>query len=273
MSADTCGGQSELDKRGAREIEGAQGPRGAEQGMQLRICHLYPELMSTYGDRGNVIALERRAEWSGMRVRTDEVSVGDALPEDCDFYFIGGGQDLAQGTVAEDLCREKAGALRRVWDAGAVIFSICGGYQLLGRAYRDAHGGLLEGIGILDVETVARPGRLIGDVVARSALEGSEGKTLVGFENHGGRTYLGPEARPLARVVRGAGNNGGDGTEGAVQGTCYGTYLHGAMLPKNPWLADHLLRRALARRHSSFELPSLDDSLEERLHASRTAIR
>jgi len=241
--------------------------------MELRIAHLYPDLLNLYGDRGNLMTLARRARWRGMAVTVDELRLHDPLrPGEHDLYFIGGGEDRQQRLAADDLRGAKGAALREAAAAGAVVLGVCGGYQLLGHAYRPSEGEELIGVGLLDLTTV-HPGpaarRLIGNIVIRSPLLG--GATLVGFENHGGRTQLGPGARPLGEVVRGFGNNGADRTEGAVTGHVYGTYLHGPLLPKNPRFADHLIACALRRRYGEVTLAPLDDRVEETAHAAAVA--
>ena len=226
--------------------------------MDLRICHLYGDLMAIYGDRGNVLALRRRAEWRGIDVSIETVSVGDALDADrYDLYFFGGGQDAQQDIVAADLQGPNGAAFKDAVANGAAVLSVCGGYQLLGHYYRPFEGPELKGVSVLDVHTVAGRRRFIGNVVANAD------QPLVGFENHSGLTYLGPNAKPLATIVVGAGNNGEDGTEGAVQGKVIGTYLHGSLLPKNPWLADRVIGWALARRHGAVQLAPLDDAFED----------
>lgn len=226
--------------------------------MDLRICHLYGDLMAIYGDRGNVLTLRRRCEWRGIDATVEIVSAGDRLdPERYDLYFFGGGQDAQQDIVADDLQAGNGERLRTAVQAGAAILSVCGGYQLLGHYYRPFEGPELPGLGILDAHTVAGRKRFIGNVLALGE------QALVGFENHSGRTYLGPQAQPLATVVNGAGNNGEDGTEGAVQGKAIGTYLHGSLLPKNPWLADRVITWALERRHGAVQLDRLDDAVED----------
>jgi len=233
--------------------------------MDLRICHLYPDLMCVYGDRGNVIAMTKRARWRGIAVEERDLRAGDALdPDWADFYLFGGGQDLGQDVVSRDLQGPNGEALRRAIASGAAILSICGGYQLLGREYVPAEGPAIPGLGVLDVTTRAGKTRFVGNLLG-DAPQGA----LIGFENHSGYTYLGPAARPLAKVRVGHGNNGSDGTEGAVQGRIVGTYCHGSVLPKNPWLADLLLGWALERRHGPVELASLDDA--EELTASLSA--
>lgn len=232
----------------------------------LRLAHLYPKLMNLYGDRGNILCLRRRCQQRGIALLVDELELGEALaPAAYDLIFIGGAQDREQRRVATDLLETKAEALHQAVEQGVVLLAVCGGYQLLGRYYRPAAGEELAGLGIFDAWTV-HPGptarRFIGNVVVRW-----QGGTLVGFENHGGRTYLGPGARPLATVIAGFGNNGRDGSEGVMQGeSAFGTYLHGSLLPKNPRFADHLIARALSRKYGELELSPLDDSLEERAH-------
>lgn len=231
----------------------------------LRVAHLYPTLMNLYGDRGNIIALRRRCEARGIRLEVREVAIGDDWdPSEADLIFIGGGQDREQRRVHADLLA-RAERLRDYRDAGGVMLAVCGGYQLFGRSYRDAAGDVLEGAGVFEVRTVHPGGsfrRCVGNVVVLW-----EGETLVGFENHGGRTYLDETAAPLADVVAGFGNNGGDATEGCRVGNAFGTYLHGAVLPKNPRLADRLILLALERRYGDGELAPLDDAWEARAHA------
>jgi len=240
----------------------------------LRLAHLYPKQMNLYGDRGNILCLRRRCAARGIELAVDELEMGDPLDATaCDLIFIGGAQDREQRRVAADLLEVKGEALRQAVAAGVAVLAVCGGYQLLGRYYRPAAGEDLPGLGVFDAWT-EHPGaaakRFIGNVVVRW-----QGVTLVGFENHGGRTFLGPAARPLARVIAGYGNNGRDGTEGAVQANAFGTYLHGSLLPKNPRFADHLIALALARKYGRGELRPLDDALEERAHAEavRLAVR
>ena len=227
----------------------------------LRLAHLYPDLMNLYGDRGNIMVLQRRCGWRGINLNVEEVRLGEPLEGRPDLIFIGGGQDREQMLVYKDLL-DKSDALRELAGAGAVILAICGGYQLLGDRFITHTGEEIEGLGLLDVTTVGGQRRLIGNVVADSELPGSS-DVLVGFENHSGKTTLGPAARPLARVRTGFGNNGEDGTEGAWQDSIFGTYLHGSLLPKNPWLADHLISLALGSKYDELtDLAPLDDHLE-----------
>lgn len=231
--------------------------------MDLRICHLYGDLMSIYGDRGNVLTLRRRAEWRDIDAAVETISAGDRLdPDRYDLYFFGGGQDAQQDIVAEDLRGPNGTALKEAIAGGAAVLSVCGGYQLLGHFYRPFEGPELPGVGALDVHTVAGRRRFIGNVLATAE------QPLVGFENHSGCTFLGPQATPLATVVVGAGNNGEDRTEGAVQGKVIGTYLHGSLLPKNPWLADRVIAWALERRHGAVTLTPLDDTAEREARES-----
>jgi lipid II isoglutaminyl synthase (glutamine-hydrolysing) len=238
----------------------------------LRLVHLYPDLMSVYGDRGNVLTLARRAEWREIPIEVRELSLGDALdPEEADLIFFGGGQDLEQAVVSPDFLGQKAEAVCEAVKSGAALLSVCGGYQLLGRSYTTVDGQELPGAGLFDVRSVPGPQRHIGNVLIQTDL-GGERRSLVGFENHSGRTYLGETAQPLGRTVVGAGNNGEDGTEGAVYQNAIGCYLHGSLLPKNPWLADWLLSAALRHRHGEpMLLAPLDDRLELQAHAAAEA--
>lgn len=233
----------------------------------LRLVHLYPDLMSVYGDRGNVLTLVRRARWRGIPVEVHEVTVDDELDASAaDLIFFGGGQDREQAVVSPDFLQGKGEAVRGAVEGGAALLSVCGGYQLLGQSYTTVEGQELPGAGLFDVRSVPGPKRHIGNVLVDTSLDGYP-RTLVGFENHSGRTYLGHNVTPLGRTVVGAGNNGEDGTEGAVYKGAIGCYLHGSLLPKNPWLADRLLGIALQHRHGqAIELSPLDDGLEEDAH-------
>ena len=237
--------------------------------MELTIGHLYPVEMNLYGDRGNILCLIQRCRWRGIDARILSIGIGEAWPAGLDLLFFGGGPDAQQKGVVGDLLEVKGDSLHRDLAEGLVALAICGGFQLLCRYYRPAEGPDLPGLGFFDAWTVhpgAQVPRCIGNVVVEW-----EGTTLVGFENHGGRTYLGPGCRPLGRVLRGHGNNGADKGEGAVQANVHASYLHGPLLPKNPRLADHLLRLALERRYGPVELPPLDDVLESAAH--RAALR
>jgi lipid II isoglutaminyl synthase (glutamine-hydrolysing) len=251
---------------------------------QLRIAHLYPEHMNIYGDRGNILALQRRCAWRGITAELLPVGVGAAIDwSSIDLVFFGGGQDSGQALIADDFVQRQGPALRAAMEEGLVMLAICGGYQLLGHYFLTHTGERLPGIGALDLHTVGGDMRLIGNIVieteeigdwrlnAESPISNLQSPRLVGFENHSGRTYLGPGARPLGRVVAGHGNNGEDGTEGAVYRNTFGCYMHGSLLPKNPQLVDHLIGLALRRRYGApVALPPLDDQLE--LVAQRTMV-
>jgi CobQ-like glutamine amidotransferase family enzyme len=230
----------------------------------LRLCALYPELMNIYADRGNIAVLHARCEWRGLGFELRSASLGDSLdPEAHDLFYMGGGQDRDQAAVAHDMAATKREALQAAADRDAVVLAVCGGYQLLGHSY-EMGGEELPGVGLVDLRTVREPGpRLIGNCAIEADL-GDGPRVIAGFENHGGRTYLGDGERPLGRVLRGHGNNGRDGFEGVYRRNVIGTYLHGPLLPKNIWLADRLIELALG-----IELePLRDDALEDAAHAS-----
>jgi lipid II isoglutaminyl synthase (glutamine-hydrolysing) len=236
----------------------------------VRICHLYPGELNIYADRGNIAVLRRRLEWRGHVLDVREVGIGERIPEDADMYYLGGGQDRDQIVVAGDLAATKADALHRAVADGSVILAVCGGYQLAGHGYTGVDGTRMPGIGVLDADTIAGPTRLIGDVVITVEVAGAP-LTIVGFENHAGRTTLGPGSVPFGTVRHGHGNNDMDGTEGAMTNRAIGTYLHGPLLPKNPQLADLLLGWALEHATGApVPLAPLDDALE--LQAHRAAI-
>ncbi len=235
----------------------------------LTLGHLYPDQLNMYGDRGNIITLTQRCAWRGIELRVVPLDRGDPLdPVAFDLLFIGGGQDKEQVEVARDLREVKADGLRAAVEAGMPVLAVCGGYQLLARYYRPAEGPDLEGAGIFDAWTIHK-GKDVPRCIGNVALRWGE-RTLVGFENHGGRTYLGPGAEPLGRVLAGHGNNSEDGFEGAVYRNTIGTYLHGSLLPKNPHFADRLLSIALARTHGEAEaarlMVALDDAAEWQAH-------
>jgi CobQ-like glutamine amidotransferase family enzyme len=231
--------------------------------MRLTIGWLYGSKMNIYGDRGNVLTLAQRARWRGIDATIVEIGLGEPIPSAVDLFFFGGGQDQEQIAVARDLQGAKGEALKAAVDEGAALLAICGGYQLLGHEYRPHDAEPLPGIGLFDLTTVAGSERFIGNVVVES-----EWGDLVGFENHSGLTTLGPDTRPMGRVRIGRGNNGRDGTEGAITKHAIGCYLHGALLPKNPALADWLIASGLSRRHGTVELAPLDDRLEHAAHVS-----
>ena len=238
-------------------------------GATLRIMWLYPDHMNIYADRGNIILLERRCEWRGIRFELGTAGPDEPVDPDAhDLFYMGGGQDRDQALVARDLVEGKRDALAAALDSGASMLAVCGGYQLLGHSY-EVGDESLPGLGLVDLRTVREPGeRLIGNVVIDADL-GDGPRRLAGFENHGGRTYLGPGEQPLGRVVSGFGNNGKDGAEGVRRGRLIGTYLHGPLLPKNAWLADVLIAWALERRLGTApDLEPLDDRLEQAAHES-----
>jgi CobQ-like glutamine amidotransferase family enzyme len=237
--------------------------------MELRLLALYPDQMNIYADRGNILFLQHRCEWRGIGFAYQGAGPGERIdPGAHDLYYIGGGQDRDQVTVAADMVETKREALAAAVEDGAALLAVCGGYQLLGHRYQLGE-ETIPGLGLADLHTVREPGeRLIGNVAIEADLGDGE-RLLAGFENHGGRTYLGAGAEPLGRVVRGFGNNGKDGFEGVRRGNLIGTYLHGPLLPKNAWLADRLISLALGRRYGEpQELEPLDDALEAAAHES-----
>ena len=237
----------------------------------LRLLTLYPEQMNIYADRGNILFLRRRCEWRGIPFEAATCGPGEGFdPGEHDLIYIGGGQDRDQRIVAADMVATKREALAAAVADGAVALAVCGGYQLLGHSYQLGD-ERIEGLGLVDLETVRDPGpRLIGNVAIETDL-GTGPRTIAGFENHGGRTYLG-DAEPLGRVLKGHGNNGRDGFEGVRDGNLIGTYLHGPLLPKNAWLADRLIALAIARRTGAEpELEPLDDALENAAHEGARA--
>lgn len=239
----------------------------------LAIVHLFPELLNLYGDGGNVIALTRRLQWRGLPVEVREIGMGDAMDfSQADIVFIGGGADREQMIVKDAMVARKSELSAYVADGG-VLLAVCGGYQFLGHSYA-MDDVVVEGLGVIDMETVRGEGRLIGNAVIQSDICDAP---IVGFENHGGRTTLGSDAKPLGRVLgKTFGNNGEDGFEGVHQGNLIGTYLHGPLLPKNPQVADYLIARAFDRRGDALELVPLDDAVEleaNRVMAKRLNVR
>lgn len=255
--------------------------RPTTKSYQLTIGWLYPELMSTYGDRGNITVFQKRCEWRGINVEIDRLDLGFTINdlEKCDLLFMGGAQDRQQQIVAEDLLKKRE-ALKKMIEEGIPGLYICGAYQFLGKYYREADGTVINGLGIFDLYTENPKigfSRLTGTSVARVL----NNEIIVGFENHGGRTYLGQHLKPFGKVLKGFGNNGKDQTEGAVYKNSFGTYFHGPILPKNPFFADFLIKHALEKKYSfptcppsalaegkcrRVELSPLDDSLETKSH-------
>ena len=233
----------------------------------LRVCALYPDLMNIYADRGNLIVLERRCAWRGIGFQLAASGLGEALDAGAhDLFYIGGGQDRDQRLCAQDLIDSKREGLRAAAARGAVVLGVCGGYQLLGHSYTLGQEEI-PGVGLLDVHTVREDGpRLIGNVAIEVSLGERHERVLAGFENHGGRTHLGPGQAALGRVLKGHGNDGRSGVEGARSAATIGTYLHGPLLPKNVWLADWLIARALGVEERA--LAPFEDTLEREAHLS-----
>jgi CobQ-like glutamine amidotransferase family enzyme len=237
-------------------------------GLRVVVGHLYPDYLNIYADRGNMAVLAQRAAWRRIGLDVEAIGMGDPVrPGAHDLYYIGGGQDREQALVARDLVG-KGEALREAVEDGAALLAVCGGYQLLGRFYRGRDGEEMPGIGLFPHETLAGDRRMIGDVLLECELRPGERRTLAGFENHAGRTYLDEGAEPLGRVVAGFGNDGESGYEGCRVRLALGTYLHGPLLPRNPWLADWLLSAALLRKTGDWlALEPLHDELEAHAHA------
>ena len=233
--------------------------------MKIRVGHLYPDYLNIYADRGNIAVFRQRAAWRGHELEVASIGMGEPLePGAHDLLYVGGGQDREQALVSHDLAA-KGEALREAVAGGAAVLAVCGGYQLLGRFYRDRLGNELPGIGLFPLHTIAGERRMIGDVLLECDWARA---TLAGFENHAGRTILDAGAEPLGRVLAGFGNDGESGFEGCRLGRAIGTYLHGPLLPRNPWLADWLLAQALAHRAGG-EAPDLEplaDELEAAAH-------
>lgn len=229
--------------------------------MELKICHLYPDVLNLYGDRGNLICMEKRLQWRGIDVSCSPISIGDNLAaSNYDLFFIGGGQDFEQEVLLSDVSGKKTAEIKAAIEDGKTFLAICGGYQMLGAYYRTWDGQQCDFTGALDLYTVGTKDRMIGDY-AFSCEEANA--VVVGFENHSGKTYLGSGVRPLGKVMAGFGNNGEDGYEGVRYQNVFGTYSHGCLLPKNPVLCDYILKTALERKYGTVDLPSLDDTLEQ----------
>ena len=234
--------------------------------MELKICHLYPDLLNLYGDQGNVVTLKQRCERRGIAVTVTGAPLGARMNlGEHDFLFIGGGQDAEQAVLLDEVSAWRGGEIGAAVQDGSVMLAICGGYQLLGHSYKTWDGMEMDFIGALDFYSVGAKERMIGDYMFEWDEPG-EPVNIVGFENHSARTFLGSGVRPFGKVQAGHGNNGEDGTEGVRYLNVFGTYSHGPLLPKNPKLADWLIRLALERKYGSAELTPLDDTLEERAH-------
>lgn len=246
----------------------------------LNICHLYPDLMDTYGDRGNIVAITQRCAWRNIDTTFTPISMGDKLdPNKFDIYFFGGGQDIQQEIAGRDL-QKKAKDINKAVDLGSVILSICGGYQLLQNYFKTLDGKMIKGIGLFDAHTIGSTTRMIQNLwidleenlvkeikeIYPTSNNGQLTTDLIGFENHSGKTHLGKNLKPLGKVIKGSGNNGDDKTEGAVYKNAFGCYLHGSLLPKNPHFADYLITKALQRHYGQVNLKPLDDSIEWQAH-------
>lgn len=242
---------------------------------EINICHLYPDLLNLYGDRGNIIALKKRAEWRGINVDVSNISLGDEFaPEKYDIIFLGGGQDYEQEIIQDDLIKNKGTKIKNAIENNKVFLCICGGYQLLGKYYKTWDGREIEFLGALNLWTIGGKRRMIGNMVFECdfLISGQCDGKVVGFENHSGRTFLGNGVKPLGRVIKGYGNNGEDRYEGAVYKNVYCSYSHGSLLPKNPALTDHLLNLALNQKYSDFvSLKLLNDDLEKLAHDTMIA--
>ncbi len=233
--------------------------------MELKICHLYPDVLNLYGDRGNVLCMEKRLQWRGIDVTTTGVSVGQTLDaSQYDLFFIGGGQDFEQEVLLADLAGNKTEQIKSAIADGKTFLAICGGYQMLGAYYKTWDGQQCDFIGALDLYTIGHKERMIGNYMF--TFEELDGLNIVGFENHSGRTYLGSGVKPMGKVLSGFGNNGEDGLEGARYNNVFATYSHGCLLPKNPLLCDHILKTALECKYGSVELQPLDDTFEVLAH-------
>ena len=234
---------------------------------ELTICHLYPDILNLYGDQGNITAMARRLEWRGITVRVTEIPLGTPLnPDDYDVFFIGGGQDFEQQILLNDLSSGKSAAIKDAVEAGKTFLCICAGYQLMGKYYKTWNNIEIPFIGALDLYTVGQTDRMIGDYMF-TCDPSDGGSTVVAFENHSGKTYLGNGVRPLGKVIKGFGNNGEDLTEGARYKNVFCSYGHGSLLPKNPMLCDHILKTALSSKYGQFELVPLNDCFENKANS------
>ena len=233
---------------------------------KLHICHLYPDLLNLYGDRGNIICMRQRLAWRGLEAEVTELPVGETADfTQFDLIFIGGGQDFEQEVILPDLRAGMERELKAAIADGKTVLAICGGYQMLGNYYKTWDGQQCDFIGAIDLYTVGSKERMIGNFAFECGAE-SGGSTVVGFENHSGKTYLGDGVKPLGKIIAGGGNNGSDGTEGVRYLNVFGTYSHGPVLPKNPELCDYILETAFRRKDDSFRLPELDNTVELAAH-------
>ncbi|HXH26930.1 MAG TPA: hypothetical protein VNG90_03465 [Candidatus Acidoferrum sp.] len=234
--------------------------------MSLKIAHLYPTLTSVAADRGNLFAIERRCQWRGIETSADQIFVKQ-IPDfkKYDVILFHGAADREMEIASEDI-QHKAKSLREAAEDGVVFLGVCAGYQLLGHYYKPFDGPELKGASVLDLHTDAGKVRFMTHMASECEFAETGKRILVGYENHSGRTYLGPKIQPLGKIVAGWGNNGEDGTEGAVYKNVFGTYSHGPVLPKNPWLTDLIIHRALERKYGHVILAPLDDHTEDAAH-------
>ena len=239
----------------------------------IRLCHLYPDLLNLYGDRGNILSLKRRAQWRDISLEVLPVSLDENFdPRLYDMVFLGGGQDAEQNLLRKDFVEKKGAAVKEAVDMEKIFLCICGGYQMMGRYYEEHNGERIDCLGAIDVWTKGEKERFVGDTAYQSELFPGPDGIFYGFENHGGRTYLGEGVKPLAKVLTGSGNNGEDKTEGAIYKNVYCTYSHGSFLPKNPLMTDFLLELALRSRFGeAYSLPPLSMELEMEARKSSPA--
>lgn len=235
--------------------------------MELNICHLYPDVLNLYGDRGNILCMEKRLQWRGISVKTTGITIGQALKaSEYDLFFIGGGQDFEQEVLLNDLLGGKTAEIKAAIEDEKPFLAICGGYQILGEYYKTHDGVQCDFTGALTMHTIGSEKRMIGNYLF--TMDELNGQTVVGFENHSGKTWLEGNVKPLGKIIEGFGNNGEDGTEGARYKNVFGSYGHGCLLPKNPVLCDHILKLALERKYGrEVDLQPLDDQLELAAHA------
>lgn len=233
---------------------------------KLKICHLYPDVLNLYGDRGNVTAIKKRLEWRNIECEIINANIGDKTDlSDCDIFFIGGGQDFEQEVLLEDIAAGKGSAITDAVESGKVFLAICAGYQILGKYYKTHTGEVCNFIGALDLYTVGQKKRMIGNYAYECEIGGKKTE-IVGFENHSGKTYLGKGVKPFGKILYGNGNNSEDKTEGARYKNVYATYAHGPVLPKNPAFTDELIRTALENKYGEGTLDELDDTFENNAH-------
>jgi len=230
--------------------------------MEIKICHLYPDVLNLYGDRGNVLCMKKRLLWRGIDCSVTGLPIGESLPlSEFDLFFIGGGQDFEQEILLRDMGNHKAAEVKAAAEDGKPFLCVCGGYQLMGHYYETAKGVRCDYLGVMDLYTVGAEKRMIGNFAFDF-----EGTPVVGFENHSGQTFLGEDTAPLGRVISGSGNNGTDGTEGARWKNVFGTYSHGPILPKNPVFCDRVLETALCRKYGDVTLDPISDMSENEAH-------